>query len=49
MPRLSQFFLVSIARRIAQAVMGLMPGPALTLIPIPVRAQRNTRMTRKIR
>ena len=49
MPRLSKFFLVTIAKRIALVVMVLAAGPTPVLIPVPVRVQRETRMTRKIR
>ena len=49
MPRLSKFFLVTIAKRIALSVMILASGPAPVLIPIPVPVKRDTRMTRRIR
>lgn len=48
MTRLSKFF-VTIANRIAFAVTALSFGPAPVLIPIPVRATRQTQLTRRIR
>jgi hypothetical protein len=49
MPRLSKFFLVTIAKRTLLSVLALIPGPAPVLIPIPVRVSRETQMTRRIR